>query len=166
MYNTKIKGLSFKFHFDTKTALVALDIEGDLEIRIKYWEKLLALKSILINDYLPNAVFEEDYVLDNGKEISRIYVKFENKVSIHNKNMVVDDGLPSSTTSISIHREAGRPTHAPGVERSYSSTWRRLYPSGCAASRWSRGRKRNVTAGMQKPLHRNNYPMHLSRNLR
>ena len=86
LYNTKIKGLSFKFHFDTKKALVALDIEDDLENRINYWEKLLTLKSILLVDYLPQAIFEESYVLENGKEISRIYVPLNAKVSIHNKN--------------------------------------------------------------------------------
>lgn len=86
LYNTKLKGLSFKFHFDTKKALVALDVEDDLEYRIKYWEKLLALKSILLDDYLPDAIFDEEYILENHKEISRIYVPLEQKVSIHNKN--------------------------------------------------------------------------------
>ena len=86
LYNTKLKGLSFKFHFDTKTALVALDIEDDLEHRIKYWEKLQALKSILLDDYLPEAIFEEEYFLDNEKEVSRVYILLEQKVSIHNKN--------------------------------------------------------------------------------
>lgn len=86
LYNTKIKGFSFKFHFDTKTALVALDLEDDLENRISYWEKLVALKSILLEDYLPEALYEEIYFLENGKEISRIYVPLESKVSIHNKN--------------------------------------------------------------------------------
>ena len=86
LYDTKLKGHCFKFHFDTKTALVALDLEDDLENRIKYWEKLLALKSILLNDYIPEAIFEEEYYLDNKKEISRIYVPLEQNVSIHNKN--------------------------------------------------------------------------------
>ncbi|WP_396603418.1 DUF4268 domain-containing protein [Algibacter sp. R77976] len=86
LYDTKLKGLSFKFHFDNRTALVALDLEDDLEHRIKYWEKLLALKSILLDDYLPDAIFEEEYFLDNKKEISRIYLPLEQKVSIHNKN--------------------------------------------------------------------------------
>ena len=85
LYDTKIKGLSFKFHFDTKSALVALDLEDDLENRIKHWEKLQSLKSILIDDYLPEAIFEETYFLENGKEISRIYVSLNEKVSIHNK---------------------------------------------------------------------------------
>ncbi|TGV00286.1 DUF4268 domain-containing protein [Flavivirga rizhaonensis] len=86
LYNTKLKGLSFKFYFDNKKALVALDLEGDLENRIKYWEKLQALKSILIDDFVPNAIFNEEYFLDNEKEVSGIYVPLEQKVSIHNKN--------------------------------------------------------------------------------
>ncbi|WP_092852476.1 DUF4268 domain-containing protein [Algibacter pectinivorans] len=86
LYDTKLKGFSFKFHFDNKTALVALDLEDDLEYRIKYWEKLVALKSILLDDYLPEAIYDEEYFLENKKEISRIYVPLEQKVSIHNKN--------------------------------------------------------------------------------
>lgn len=86
LYDTKIKGFSFKFHFDTKKALVALDLEDDLENRIKYWDKLQALKSILTDNYLSDIIFEECYILDNYKEISRIYVPLNKKVSIHNKN--------------------------------------------------------------------------------
>ncbi|MDO6759263.1 DUF4268 domain-containing protein [Tamlana sp. 2_MG-2023] len=86
LYHTKLKGFSFKFHFDNKSALVALDVEDDLEHRIKYWEKLLALKSILLDDFLPEAIYNEEYILDNEKEISRIFVPLEQKVSIHNKN--------------------------------------------------------------------------------
>ena len=86
LYDTKIKGMSFKFHFDTKSALVTLDLEDDLENRITYWEKLQSLKSILLEDFLREAIFEEAYFLENGKEISRIYVPLEEKVSIYNKN--------------------------------------------------------------------------------
>lgn len=86
LYDTKIKGVSFKFHFDTKSALVALDLEDDLENRITYWEKLQSLKSILTEDFLSDTIFAETYNLENGKEISRIYVGLDQKVSIHNKN--------------------------------------------------------------------------------
>lgn len=86
LYNTKIKGLSFKFHFDTKKALIALDIDTKLEQRINLWEKLTSLKSILISEYLPDALFNEEYILDNGKSISRIYVLLPSKASIHNKD--------------------------------------------------------------------------------
>ncbi len=86
LYNTKIKGLSFKFHFDNKTALVALDLEDNLENRINCWEKLVALKNILTTEYLPEVLYEEEFYLDNQKEISRIYIPLNAKVSIHNKN--------------------------------------------------------------------------------
>lgn len=86
LYNTKIKGFSFKFHFDTKQAFVSLDVEGDLEYRIIYWEKLVSIKSILLDEYLPDAIFEEACILENGKEISRVSVKLIGMVSMHNKN--------------------------------------------------------------------------------
>tara|TARA_R110000744_G_scaffold215864_1_gene334661 strand:+ start:611 stop:1036 length:426 start_codon:yes stop_codon:yes gene_type:complete len=85
LYKTKIKGLSFKFHFDLRMAMVSIDIDTDFEQRIKVWEKLVALKSILLDEYLPEAVYEDFFLLDNKKEISRIYVELIN-VSIHNKN--------------------------------------------------------------------------------
>jgi len=86
LYDTKIKGVAFKFHFNTTSALIALDLEDDLKNRINCWEKLVALKSILKAEYLADAIFEEEYYLDNGKEISRIYLPLKQKVSIHNKN--------------------------------------------------------------------------------
>ena len=86
LYDTKIKGLSFKFYFDTKKAFVSLDLEDNLENRINCWEKLQSLRTILLNEYLATAEFEEEFYLENGKEISRIYVPLEQKVSIHNKN--------------------------------------------------------------------------------
>lgn len=66
--------------------MVSLDIElPDLEGRIDLWKKLSSLKYILIEEYLPDAIFEDSYVLENEKEISRLYVEKTN-VSIHNKN--------------------------------------------------------------------------------
>ncbi len=86
LYNTKIKNLSFKFSFDKKEALVSLNLEHkDLEKQIEIWEKLSSLKTILTSDFLPDAIFDDAYILDNHKEISRIYVIKEN-VNIHNKN--------------------------------------------------------------------------------
>ncbi|NKI27663.1 DUF4268 domain-containing protein [Arenibacter sp. 6A1] len=85
LYQTKIKDCSFKFHFDVHTAMVSIDIETqDLEKRIELWEKFSALQNILKTEYLPEVIFEEILVLENGKEISRIFVRKEN-VSIHNK---------------------------------------------------------------------------------
>lgn len=87
LYDTKIKGLSLKFHFDLEMAMVSMDIETtDLEQRIKLWEKLIALKSILVDEYLSEAQFDDSFLLKNHKEISRIYVQ-KDAVSIHNKNI-------------------------------------------------------------------------------
>ncbi|WP_298488631.1 DUF4268 domain-containing protein [uncultured Maribacter sp.] len=86
LYNTKIKGLIFKFQFDLKTAEVAIIVDhNNLEIRMELWEKLISLKNIIKEEYLPNATFNDSYPINNGKEISKIYVEIKN-VSIHNKN--------------------------------------------------------------------------------
>jgi len=85
LYNTKIKELQLKFTFTPKFAQVSLDIGSQDEIiRAYYFEKLIALKTILKTDYLPEAEFIESYELPEGKTISRIYLQLD-EVSIHNK---------------------------------------------------------------------------------
>jgi hypothetical protein len=86
LYQTGIKDFSFKFYFDKKSAHISLDIEGDLDHRVLYFGKMQGLETILKTEYLPEAKFEDMYMLDNGKEISRIYITLNEKVSIHNKN--------------------------------------------------------------------------------
>ena len=86
LYQTKIKGMAFKFHFEVNGAMVSLDVDhNDLERRMALWDKLLSLKTLLMTEYLPDAQFNDSYLLDNQKEISRIFVVKEG-VSIHNKN--------------------------------------------------------------------------------
>ena len=76
LYDTKIKDFSFKFSFDTCKARVLLAVEDpDEATRSLYYNKLLSLKTILQEQYLPNVVFEEHFLLDNGKEISCVYVE-------------------------------------------------------------------------------------------
>lgn len=87
LYNTKIKDFGFKFVADRKKAEVSLDIEAvDKAQRELLFEQLLSLKKILETEYLSEVIFDNNYVLDNGKEISRIYVVHNTKFSIHNKN--------------------------------------------------------------------------------
>ena len=84
LYNTKIKDVSLKFTFTTKLAHVSLDIEpADDLMRAFYFEKLVSLQSILKEACGKDFIFDENYTLENGKTISRIYVTKEN-VSIHN----------------------------------------------------------------------------------
>lgn len=87
LYNTKIKGLSFKFVADRKKALVCLDIEHPDEIANELlYDQILSLKTILTEEYLKEIIFDSSYELINGKVIHRIYVIHETKFSIHNKN--------------------------------------------------------------------------------
>ena len=85
LYNTKIKGLEFKFHFDKKSAMVCIDIDDTIERRLELWEKIQSLQAVLLENYLPNALFEEIYYIDQDKDISRVFVLLEG-VSINNKN--------------------------------------------------------------------------------
>lgn len=86
LYNTKIKDFSFKFYIDNKKAQVLLDIEhANEDLRKIYYEKIESLKTIILEDYLEDAVFERNYYLENGKLISRIWVQLDN-VSVNNKN--------------------------------------------------------------------------------
>lgn len=85
LYNTKIKDVSFKFFVDNKKAQVLLDIEPkDDEKRKIYFEKVESLKTILLEEYLPEAIFERNHYLESGKIISRIWVETDG-ISINNK---------------------------------------------------------------------------------
>ncbi len=86
-YNTKIKGFSFKFVADRKSAMITLDLEHPEDIANELlYNQLLALKTILTTDYLPDAIYDDAYELESGKIIHRIYVPHTTKFSIHNKN--------------------------------------------------------------------------------
>ena len=86
LYNTKIKDVTFKFYVDNKKALVLLDIEPkDEEKRKIYYEKVESLKTILLEDYLHDVIFERNFYLETGKVISRVWVE-KTGISINNKN--------------------------------------------------------------------------------
>ena len=85
LYDTKIKDFSFKFYVDNKKAQVLIDIENrNDDKRIFYFEKLESLKTILEDDFVKDLVFEKNFVLENGKKISRIWVE-KTAVSVSNK---------------------------------------------------------------------------------
>lgn len=87
LYNTKIKGFSFKFVADRKKALVCLDIDSADDIKNELlWDQMVALKTVIESEYLPGVIFDDDYELENGKRIYRIYVPLEDPFSIYNKN--------------------------------------------------------------------------------
>nr|WP_314840020.1 DUF4268 domain-containing protein [uncultured Flavobacterium sp.] len=85
LYDTKIKDFSFKFFVDNKKAQVLIDIEHrSTEKRIAYFEKLVSLKNILSEEYVSSLVYEQDYTLESGKTISRIWVE-KLHVSVSNR---------------------------------------------------------------------------------
>lgn len=85
LYDTKIKDVTFKFYVDNKKAQVLLDIEPREEEKRKiYFEKIESLKTILIEEYLPEVLLERNHYLESGKVISRIWVE-KLQVSLNNR---------------------------------------------------------------------------------
>ena len=86
LYNTKIKGFAFKFQADRKNASVCLDIEHVDEIANELlYDQMLSLRTLLETE-IPEIIFDAVYELESGKIIKRIYIPFDKKFSIHNKN--------------------------------------------------------------------------------
>ena len=85
LYDTKIKDFSFKFYVDNKKAQVLIDIENrSLDLRKIYFEKIVSLKNILEAEYIVGLVYEQNYTLESGKTISRIWVELDD-VSVSNR---------------------------------------------------------------------------------
>lgn len=79
LYDTKIKDVAFKFFVDNHIARVQLDIEPrDEEKRKIYYEKIESLRTLMLEEHLPEALFARHLKLENGKTISRIWVEIEN----------------------------------------------------------------------------------------
>lgn len=76
LYDTKIKDVSFKFEIEPRKVAVGLFIEcKNDETRKIYFEKIVSLKTILEENYLPDVLFDAHFLLENGKEISKIWVE-------------------------------------------------------------------------------------------
>jgi len=76
LYDTKIKDVTFKFYVDNKKAQVMLEIEPKEDEKRKiYFEKIESLKAILLEEFLPDAVFEKEFYQESGKVTSRIWVE-------------------------------------------------------------------------------------------
>lgn len=85
LYDTKIKDLSFKFYADNKKAEVSLNIEMNDEVfRNAYFEKIQSLENLFLGE-IPELFLDENFTLQNGKIISKIWVE-KTGVSIFNKN--------------------------------------------------------------------------------
>jgi hypothetical protein len=82
---TGIKALNLRFFIDRKTALVGIDIESpDMELRMGLYEKLESLKSLLEKSMNGKMTWELDYIRENGKSVSRVFVSL-NDVDIYDR---------------------------------------------------------------------------------
>ncbi|MBW2961342.1 DUF4268 domain-containing protein [Mesonia aestuariivivens] len=85
LYNTKIKEVSLKFHFDNKKASLGFLITTEDEIlKPYYFEKFTNLKALIKEEINNEIVLEEFYETEIGEILSYIYLE-KQEVSIHNK---------------------------------------------------------------------------------
>jgi len=71
LYNTQIKDFSFKFVANQKEAMVCLDIESyDTTKNQLLFEQLTAIKNLIIEDYVPNIIYDERYSVRKRKNYS------------------------------------------------------------------------------------------------
>lgn len=80
---TGVKALNLKFHVDRKVAQVGIDLETrNMDKRIELYEKLESVKKILEETMGEPMIWELDYLRENGKSVSRIYLQ-HNGVDIY-----------------------------------------------------------------------------------
>jgi len=83
---TGVKALNLKFHVDRKVAQVGIDLETrNMDKRIALYEKLESVKKILENTLGEPMTWELDYIRENGKSVSRIYLELGG-VDIYDKS--------------------------------------------------------------------------------
>ncbi len=75
---TGIKALNLRFHVDRKVAQVGIDLETrNMDKRIELFEKLESLKKLLEEAMESPLIWELEYIRENGKSVSRIYMQME-----------------------------------------------------------------------------------------
>lgn len=82
---TGIKALNLRFHVDREVAQVGIDLETrNMDKRIELYEKLESLKKLLEQAMGTPLIWELEYIRENGKSVSRIYLQ-KNDVDIYNR---------------------------------------------------------------------------------
>lgn len=75
---TGMKALNLRFHVDRKVAQVGIDLETrNMDKRIELYEKLESLKKLLEKAMESQLIWELEYIRENGKSVSRIYLQLE-----------------------------------------------------------------------------------------
>lgn len=75
---TGVKALNLKFHVDRKVAQVGIDLETrNMDKRIDLYEKLESVKTVLEKAMGQPMNWALEYIRENGKSVSRIYLQQE-----------------------------------------------------------------------------------------
>jgi len=86
MTQTGVKALNLKFHVDREVAQVGVDLETrNMDKQLELYEKLESVKKILEETMGEPMTWELEYIRENGKSVSRIYLQLEG-VDIYNKD--------------------------------------------------------------------------------
>ena len=73
-----MKALNLRFHVDREVAQVGIDLETrNMDKRIELFEKLESVKKVLEEAMNSAMIWELDYIRENGKSVSRIYIQKE-----------------------------------------------------------------------------------------
>lgn len=84
--NTGIKALNLRFHVDREVAQVGIDLETrNMDKRIELFEKLESVKNLLEKAMESPLIWELEYIRENGKSVSRIYLE-QDGVDIYNRD--------------------------------------------------------------------------------
>jgi hypothetical protein len=75
---TGVKALNLRFHVNREVAQVGIDLETrNMEKRIELYEKLESVKKRLEEAMETAMIWELEYIRENGKSVSRIYLQLE-----------------------------------------------------------------------------------------
>jgi len=83
--NTGVKAINLRFHVDREVAQVGIDLETrNMDKRLELYEKLESVKKVLEKTMKTPMIWELEYLRENGKSVSRIYLQKE-EIDIYNK---------------------------------------------------------------------------------
>ena len=86
MADTGVKALNLRFHVDRSVAQVGIDLETrNMDKRLELFEKLESVKKVLEEAMKSPMIWELEYIRENGKSVSRIYLQKEG-VDIYNSD--------------------------------------------------------------------------------
>lgn len=77
--HTGIKTLNLRFHIDREVAQVGIDLETrNMDKRLELFEKLESVRKILEETMQEPMIWDIEYIRENGKSVSRIYLQISN----------------------------------------------------------------------------------------